>query len=235
MRDGHSLPRDAAIAALRPSEYTAALIQVLQDRAGRVRGASVLEIGSGSGVVLAALAELGAASLCGVDIEQEAVEEGSLLLGQLGHGAAARLLHGDMWLPVAGRRFDMIVANLPHFPMEPHEIAGRLPSWSSGGADGRWLLDPFIEGLPVHLAVGGRAVITHNAFVGLERSREIAAQHGLALRVALTVLVYIPLEKLSWMTPGVLNAEEGRTIHRYGPYAFAEMHIVEIAAPGTLG
>ena len=65
-----------ALAALRPSEYTAALIQVLQANAGRVRGATVLEIGSGSGVVLAALGGLGAASLCGIDIEEDAVASG---------------------------------------------------------------------------------------------------------------------------------------------------------------
>ena len=235
MKDGPGLPHNAAIAALRPSEYTAALIQVLRGQASRVRGANVLEIGSGSGVVLAALGALGAAALCGVDIEEEAIEAGSQLLGEVGHGATAQLHHGDMWLPVAGRRFDLIVANLPHFPMEPVEIAGRHPTWSSGGVDGRWLLDPFIEGLADHLVAGGRAVITHNAFVGLERSREIATQHGLALRVALTVLVHVPLEKLSRMTGQVLRAEEGRTVHRYGPYAFAEMHIVEIGAPGSLG
>ena len=44
-----------ASAALQPSEYTAALIQVLRARAAWVRGAHALEIGSGSGVVLAAL------------------------------------------------------------------------------------------------------------------------------------------------------------------------------------
>ena len=33
----------------------------------------------------------------------------------------------------------------------------------------------------------------------------------------------------------VLAAQDGQSIHRYGPYAFAEMHIVEIAAPGTIG
>jgi len=52
---------ELALAALRPSEYTAALIQLLQAKAAKVRGAKVLEIGSGSGVVLAALGELGAA------------------------------------------------------------------------------------------------------------------------------------------------------------------------------
>ena len=38
------------------------------------------------------------------------------------------------------------------------------------------------------------------------------------------------------MTPAVLRAEEGRSLHRYGPYAFGEMHIVEIAAgAGAIG
>ena len=167
--------------------------------------------------------------MCGGDIEHDAVKAGGLLLRQLGHGAPAELHCGDMWLPVAGRRFDLIVANLPHFPMDPVPVEGRLPTWSSGGADGRWLLDPFIAGLPAHLAPGGRAVMTHNGFVGLEASQAIARYHGLSLRIILTVLVYIAEEKLARMTPAVLRAEDGRTLHRYGPYTFGEVHIVEIA------
>jgi release factor glutamine methyltransferase len=227
MNDTLRLPPHTVVPALRPSEYTAALIQVMRAHPEKVRGADVLEIGSGSAVVLAALGALGAASLCGVDIEHDAVEAGGLLLDELGH-AAAELHQGDMWLPVAGRRFDLVVANLPHFPMAPVEVSGRLPSWSSGGSDGRWLLDAFLEGLAVHLAPGGRAVITHNAFVGLGRSREIAEQHGLALSVVLTTLVYIPGDKIGRMTPAVLRAEQGRSIHRYGPYTFGDMHIVEL-------
>jgi hypothetical protein len=37
------------------------------------------------------------------------------------------------------------------------------------------------------------------------------------------------------MPPIVRAAENGRSLHRYGPYAFAEVHIVEIAAPGVMG
>jgi release factor glutamine methyltransferase len=228
-------PSELAVAALRPSEYTAALIQVLQARAARVRGARVLEVGSGSGVVLAALGELGAASLCGIDIEEDAVTSGMLLLAELGHGETAELYLGDMWLPVAGRRFDLIVANLPHFPMERSDVRGRLPTWSAGGSNGRALLDPFLEGLDAHLVGDGRAIITHNAFVDLDRSREILARHGLAPSVALTTLVCIPDDKLSRMTAGVLAVQDGRTLHRYGPYAFGEMHIVEIARHGVPG
>jgi len=227
-------PSPLSLAALRPSEYTAALIQVLQARASHVHGATVLEVGSGSGVVLAALAALKASSLCGIDIEEDAVTSGMLLLAELGHGKTSEFYLGDMWLPVAGRRFDMIVANLPHFPMERSDVPGRLPSWSAGGSDGRVLLDPFLEGLEGHLVAGGRAVITHNAFVDLDRSREILAGFGLSLRVALTTMVYIPEEKLSRICGTVLAAQDGRTIHRYGPYAFGEMHIVEIAKPEVL-
>jgi methylase of polypeptide subunit release factors len=215
---------------LRPSEYTAALIQVLQANAARVRGADVLEIGSGSGVVLAALGAMDARSLCGVDIEESAVAVGRRLLDGLGYGTKSELHRGDMWQPVGGRRFSLIAANLPHFPMEAGEVGGRLPSWSAGGADGRRLLDQFLEGLPGHLTADGLAVVTHNAFVGLERTRDIVRRLGLGLRVAATTLIYIADTKLDLMTESVLRAEDGRSIRRYGPYAFAEMHIVEIGA-----
>ncbi|MFO1162126.1 MAG: methyltransferase domain-containing protein [Reyranellaceae bacterium] len=224
-----------SLAVLRPSEYTAALIQVLQAEASAVRGASVLEIGSGSGVVLAAVASLGAASVCGIDIEQDAVISGRMLLHELGHGEVAEFHRGDLWEPVLGRRFDLIVANLPHFPMVQNHMPGRLASWSAGGPDGRYLLDPFLEGLGGHLAPHGRAIITHNAFVNIERSREMVARSGLALQVALTTLVYIPEDKLDCMTAHILEAEDGRSIHRYGPYAFGDMHIVEIGDPDAVG
>jgi release factor glutamine methyltransferase len=224
-------PSALAMAALRPSEYTAALIQVLQAKQHLVRGNTALEVGSGSGVVLAALGALGAASLCGIDIEEDAVTSGMLLMAELGHDKTAEFYLGDMWLPVADRRFDLIVANLPHFPMERSDVPGRLPTWSAGGADGRALLDPFLEGLPRHLEPKGRALITHNAFVGLDCSRAFLADLGLELQVALTTLVYIPDDKLERISTAVLGTEDGRTIHRYGPYAFGEVHIVEIARP----
>lgn len=222
-----------AVAALRPSEYTAALVQVIRSEPSRVRGARVLEIGCGSGVVLAVMAGLGAVSLCGVDIEKDAIATGRSLLGELGHDA--EIHQGDMWQPVAGRHFDLIVANLPHFPMDHFEVAGRLSTWSSGGIDGRELLDPFLEGLADHFAANGRALITHNAFVDVERSRQLLRRHGLAMHIVRTVLVHVAKEKIDLMTPSILGAEEGRSIHRYGPHVFADMHIVEIAVAGAHG
>ena len=222
------------IAALRPSEYTAALIQVLQQRSVLVRGANALEVGSGSGVVLAAMGELGAASLCGIDIEGSAVASGARLLHGLGYGGRVEMWRGDVWEPVAGRRFDLIAANLPQFPMETLGYGGRLPSWSAGGPDGRRLLDRFLAGLSAHLAPGGRAIITHNAFLDLDATRAMVAKDGLSLQVSMTVLVHLSSEKLKLMTRSILCSEHGRSIHRYGPYAFAEMDVVEIGTAASL-
>jgi release factor glutamine methyltransferase len=214
---------------LHPSEYTAVLIQALRLLAPKVKGARALEIGSGSGVVLAALGALGAKSLVGVDIEQSAVGDSQELLTGLGY--QSEILFGDLWKPVVGRRFDLVAANLPHFPMERGDVPGRLPSWSAGGADGRRLLNPFLSSLANHLAPGGRALITHNGFVGLERTRDIAQRNGLVPRTVLSTLVYIAEDKLARMTPTVLQAEAGRTIHRFGPHTFGDMHILELAVP----
>lgn len=230
MNDGSDMVVRVPVSALRPSEYTSALIQALRNEPDRARGKQVLEIGSGSGVVLAVLGALGAASVCGIDIEHDAIEASTRLLAGLGHDNA-EFLHGDMWRPVAGRRFDLIVANLPNSPHPQVSIAGRPPNWSAGGPDGRRLVDAFIDGLAAHLAPGGRALMTHNSYIGLDRTREAARERGLSCEVRSSTLVYVPQEKLALMTPALVEAEQGRSLHSFGPYTFGEIHIVEFGTP----
>jgi SAM-dependent methyltransferase len=208
MNDGGNMVLRMPAPAMRPSEYTSALIQALRTEPDKVRGKQVLEIGSGSGVVLAVLGALGAASVCGIDIEQDAVDAGSRLLAGLGQ-KNAEFHCGDMWRPVAGRRFDLIVANLPNSPHPQVSISGRPPKWSAGGPDGRQLVDPFIDGLSAHLVPGGRALMTHNSYIGLELSRARAASRGLSFDVRLSILVYVPDEKLALMTPGIVGQRPG--------------------------
>ena len=215
---------------MRPSEYTAALIQVLQAKPRSVRGAKVLEIGSGSGVVLAALGELGAASLVRHRHRRGCRRPRACCCWpSLATARRRSSTVGDMWLPVAGRRFDLIVANLPHFPMERSDVPGRLPTWSAGGTDGRALARPFPRrtGRRIWPPTAAPSSPTTPSSTSTARAR---SWPGSACRSALrsTTLVYIPDDKLARMTASVLAAQDGRTIHRYGPYAFGEMHIVEI-------
>jgi release factor glutamine methyltransferase len=219
----------AAEPAFWPSQYTAALLHALRRHPEWARGASVLEIGCGSGVLLAAAGALGAASLCGVDVERVAVAATLELLGGLELDAEVEVHQGDLFTPVDGRRFDLVLANLPHFPMEAGAIGDRLPTWSSGGADGRSLLDPFLAGLGRHLTPPGRAVIAHNAFVGLEATEAAALGQGLRVDVTAALLVDLPPPKLARLTPGVLRREAGRTIHRYGGLAFGELLVLTIS------
>ncbi|MCB8882117.1 methyltransferase domain-containing protein [Acidisoma cellulosilytica] len=222
------LPLTKAQHMLRPSEYTAALIQTVLGMGAFVENARVLEIGFGSGVVLAALARMGARALYGVDCEAEAIRTGHRMMKDI--GAEAELFLGELWTPVEGRRFDLIIANLPHFPTDALQFSDRLPSWSCGGHDGRLLLDPFLDGLAAHLAPGGRAVITHNAFVDLAETRRRLTAFGLSATILTSVLIPLPREKLAIMSPDILAREDGQTIYRLGVYSFVRVHMLSIGA-----
>lgn len=228
-------PASVVEPAFWPSQYTAALLHALRMHGEWVRGARVLEIGCGSGVLLAAAGALGATALCGVDVEPAAVAAARRLLQGSDLEAKVEVYQGDLFTPVNGRRFDLILANLPHFPMESAAIDDRLPSWSWGGLDGRLLLDRFVAGLGEHLAPGGRAVIVHNAFVDLDATKAAARSQGLEVAVTATVLVDIAPSKLARMTSEVLRREAGRSIHLYGGLAFGELLVLAISHDGLAG
>lgn len=218
-----------AAAALRPSEYTAGLIYAIQRRPEIVQGKDVLELGVGSGVVLAAAAQLGASHVCGVDIEEDAVLASWRLLTDLGHDDKAEFHVGDLWQPLGTRRFDTILANLPHFPMANGVIPGRRSTWSVGGPDGRRLLDKFLDELPMRLQPGGRAIITHNAFVDTALTRLLLAGDGLNFTVLHSILVPLGEEKMARMSKTLVGSELNRSLHQYGPHSFGEVHVVEIS------
>lgn len=94
----------------RPSEYTTALLRQLRLRSpfsGRP-----LEMGTGSGVLLTALATAGARDLVGVDIEPQALQCTRELLRSQGiYNATPHC--GDLWSPLADQRFDLIAFNPP--------------------------------------------------------------------------------------------------------------------------
>lgn len=214
---------------LRPSEYTALVIQALHRRVDAVRGARAFEVGTGSGVVLRAMAELGAAEVSGVDIEPDAVHRSKAMLADLPDGVVGSVSVGDMWAGTGGRRFDLIVANLPHFPAEMLDLPDRRPSWSAGGRDGRWLLDRFLDGLDAHLAPDGRALLTHNSFVDVEQSRLRLAAARFTLTPVVTAFVHIGDDKQSQLSPELRARYDGRSLHQYGTYLFGEVNVLEIA------
>lgn len=216
-----------------PTEYTAALmleVRQLRRQVPPVPWHSVFEMGTGSGVVLAQALALGAHEALGVDVEAQAVDETRRLLDAEGWADRAAVVQGRLWQPCTGRHFDLVLANLPQFPAPAPLADGRLPSWSGGGPDGRRLLDPFLQGLPTHLAPGGRALITHNVFVDLPLTQRQLQPLGLQARVRSTVSVPLPAHKWQGLDPVVAERRLGDGLHRVGPHVFVDFHVLEISA-----
>ncbi len=212
----------------RPSDYTGLLMHALHVGAAGYGRDSGLDMGVGSGVLLASLGALGMARLVAVDIDPAALEATRALLAEMDLLASATLLQGSLWEPVGEERFDIVLANLPHFAATEPSDPDRSPHWSMGGADGRRLLDPFLAGLGTHLTAEGVALITHNSFVGVKRTRAALARQGLTARPVLATTVPLHPVKTELLQPEVRAKYTGAGISRLGPYEFAEVQILEI-------
>ena len=128
----------------------------------------VLDIGTGSGALAAALAkELTGAKVTGTDISPEAVALARENIESNGLSANASILEGDLFLPVEGRKFHLIVSNPPYIlhadleGLQP-EVSHYEPlSALDGGVDGLDYYRKIIPQAPRHLFPGGWLMVEH--------------------------------------------------------------------------
>ena len=115
---------------------------------------------AGSGL-LAVTAALAGAEATAIDVSRSAVVC-SWLNARI-NGTRIRVRHGDMFGPVSGERFDVIVANPPYLPSTSDvRPRGAARAWE-GGADGRRLLDRLCRSAGDHLTPGGRLLVVHSS------------------------------------------------------------------------
>ncbi len=165
----------------RAEDDTDLLIEVL--RRGDFAGdRDVLDIGTGSGALAIAAAKAGAASVTAVDLSLRAVI--ATWLNSHLHRAPVSVLRGDLFAPVAGRSFDLIVANPPYVPSESSELPRHriARSWDAG-PDGRALLDRICAGVPDVLAPGGDVLLVHSEVCGTQATLDALITAGLKARV----------------------------------------------------
>src|SRR5690242_1547384 len=103
-------------------------------------GAAGLDLCTGSGVLAIAAAMHCGARMTAVDVSRRAVA--AVWLNARLNGADVRPVRGDLYGPVRGRRFDLIVSNPPYLPTPDGEIPerGLARAWE-GGRDGRAFID----------------------------------------------------------------------------------------------
>jgi release factor glutamine methyltransferase len=118
-------------------------------------GMRVLDLGTGTGVA-AIRAALCGARVTAVDLNPEAVRCARInaILNHVDDRVAVR--QGDLFVPVAGERFDLVVCNPPFFrdsPTDPRDMAWRSATF----------LDRFCAGLVNVLQDNGRALIVFSS------------------------------------------------------------------------
>ncbi len=150
--------------ALIPRPETEQLVELALDLAKTKTSPTLLDIGTGTGVIALTLAlELPAADVHAIDLSPDALVLAAENTDR--HELADRItLHQADLLPPGETKFDLIVANLPYIPAD--EIASLAPEVRhdpvtalDGGPEGLDLIRRLIEAAPDRLAPGGAILL----------------------------------------------------------------------------
>jgi len=122
---------------------------------------SVLDLCTGSGcLAILAAKHFPAAQVDAVDLSEAALEVAKINVEASGEGERISLFHGDLFKPLKGRRYDLIITNPPYVGEEvmgelPPEFAAEPAMALAGGGDGLDLVRSLILAAPDHLEVDG--------------------------------------------------------------------------------
>ena len=160
---------------LRPPSDSALLGGVLVRHVGDLTGRAVLDLCSGTGIIGLTAARLGARATA-VDISRRAVAC-ARLNARLNH-LALEVLRGDLFEPLRGRRFDLIVSNPPYLPAPPGDTPrGAARAWDAG-RDGRVFIDRICDRAAQHLQPGGRVLLVQSSLARPEETERRLAERG---------------------------------------------------------
>jgi len=151
-----------------PRPETELLVELALERLRNVREPAVVDLGTGAGVLAVSLKRLcPQATVVAVDLSAAALAVARLNAGL--HAARVRFVEGDWFEPLAGERFDLVVANPPYVAVtDPHLESGGLPfeprmALTDGvaGGDGLDCTRVIVGGAATHLLPGGWLLVEH--------------------------------------------------------------------------
>jgi release factor glutamine methyltransferase len=150
----------------RPEGDTWLLTDVLR-QGGYAAGRRVLDVGTGAGALALAAARAGAATITAVDLSLRSVIV-TWLNSRL-HRAPVIVRRGDLFAPVVGQQFDLIMANPPYVPSATDVLPRyRISRCWDAGPDGRAVLDRICTEGPALLAPDGMLLLVHSVVSDVE-------------------------------------------------------------------
>ena len=156
---------------------------LLADNLQIENGQSVLEIGTGSGIVAMYASKL-TDNITVTDINFDACE-----LARKNFEANdidnIEILFGNLFEPVKNRKFDVILFNTPYLPTEEGEVLEDTINYAfDGGLNGRKVIDIFLNEVGNHLNDGGIVQLIQSSLSGNEETLEKLDRLGFIAEIA---------------------------------------------------
>ena len=153
-----------------------AATRLIAENLHEIDGLRVLDLGTGSGVLAILASKLGARNVVATDVSDRAIKIAKRNAEINGVEIDFRV--GDLFDPVRGELFDLIICNPP---MTPSPIQLRRFTW--GGVDGRLILDRIIDEAPSYLRRNGRLILPVISLVGIGRTYQALLGRGFILKL----------------------------------------------------
>ena len=156
---------------------------LLADNLEIKQGQSVLEIGTGSGIVAMYASRL-TDNITVTDINFDACELARKNFEDNGI-ENIEILFGNLFEPVKNRKFDVILFNTPYLPTEEDEVLDDTINYAfDGGLNGRKVIDLFLNEVGNHLNDNGIVQIIQSSLSGNEETLEKLDQLGFVSELA---------------------------------------------------
>ena len=150
---------------------------LLADNLEISEGQSVLEIGTGSGIVAMYASRL-TDKITVTDINFDACELARRNFRDNGI-EGIEILFGNLFEPVKERKLDVILFNTPYLPTEDDEVIDDTINYAfDGGVNGRKVIDLFLNEVGNHLNDGGIVQLIQSSLSGNEETLKMLDELG---------------------------------------------------------
>ena len=156
---------------------------LLADNLEIKKGQSVLEIGTGSGIVAMYASRL-TDDITVTDINFDACELARKNFTENGI-ENIEILWGNLFEVVENKKFDVILFNTPYLPTEDDEVLENTINYAfDGGLNGRKVIDLFLNEVGNHLNDGGIVQMIQSSLSGNDETLAILDELGFIAEIA---------------------------------------------------